>query len=323
MFDDLVAVGSSTGKVELWRLESNRYAKNNVVYGGPLVSLQRSSRSCNALAFSPVKPNLLAVGLDKVRGDPSLLIWDIEVAVATQIHSGGRAQGAPGTRPSATSNDRSLVNHYAMAEVISSVAFLPSSTDLVVAGVSNLWLRLFDLRSAGPVSQASAKVHGIVTDPFDMHRFASYGGEGSVSVWDSRKMTLPLLTFTLKDASADGARYYSSDIFSCVEFSPVRRGVLATLTRDANHVRFWDIQTTPSFESSSLRSRDNSKENTRSSKLSRLSWAAPSTILPWNAPVAPPQSSMDTILSGPNAVLSDTRRSMPFSYFHSCNDLIS
>lgn len=35
------------------------------------------SRTCNAIAWNPVYTNQIAVGLDKVRGDYSTLVWDI------------------------------------------------------------------------------------------------------------------------------------------------------------------------------------------------------------------------------------------------------
>ncbi|THH10667.1 hypothetical protein EW145_g1164 [Phellinidium pouzarii] len=320
--DNLIAVGSSTGKVDFWRMEANRYAKNNMDYGGPEMTLPvRSTRSCNTLAFCLEKPNLLAVGLDKVRGDPSLVVWDIEAAAAALSSvSKPFANGGPtSVRPSMTVKaDRPLVQQYAPAEVVSSVAFLPASPNLLVAGVSNLWLRLFDLRVNGlHVSQApAAKVHGIATDPFDSHRISCFG-ESTVTIWDSRKISQSLLTFSLKDAAADGARYYTNEFFNNVEFSRVRRGTLATLTRDANHVRFWDIQQAPSHDTT-LGSEDRiprevQKEVSRSSKLSRLSWAAPSTMLPWNAS----SEQMSTPSLSPaglkNAVLSNTSRTKAFS----------
>ncbi|KAH8119136.1 WD40 repeat-like protein [Phellopilus nigrolimitatus] len=316
--NDLVAVGSSTGKVELWRLEANRYANNNVVSGGPELSLPgRSTRNCNALAFCSEKPNLLAVGLDKVRGDPSLVVWDIE-SVAAAAAATGNKYGSSNVRSSAAMRTERPHFQYALAEVVTSVAFLPFSTDLLVAGVSNLWLRLFDLRvtTGLHVAQAPAsKLHGIVTDPFDSHRISCYG-EGTVTVWDSRKITQPLLTFTSKDAAADGARHFPSDTFSNVEFSPVRRGMLATLTRDANHVRFWDIQRTPSFEtrqsSDDQTQKDSTRESARSSRLSRLSWAAPSTMLPWSASPEQPRSPSEPPAGVDNAVLTNTSKTKAF-----------
>jgi WD repeat-containing protein mio len=56
----------------LIRLEWNsKTDESGVLSRGPVVTLpQRNSRACNALAFSDTNPNLLACGLDKVRGDP-------------------------------------------------------------------------------------------------------------------------------------------------------------------------------------------------------------------------------------------------------------
>ncbi|EJD02917.1 WD40 repeat-like protein [Fomitiporia mediterranea MF3/22] len=308
--DDLVAVGSENGKVDLWRLEANRYARNNLVSNGPELSI-RNSRRVLALAFSSHKPNLLAVGLDKVKGDPSLVIRDIAVAAAIA----GRSSNARSSKA-----DRSIVQQYALAEAVYSTTFLSENPNLLVAGISNLWLRLFDLRNPTVhIGQAPAgRVYGIIPDPFDKYRVACFG-EGSVTVWDTRRFISPLLSFTLKDAAADGARYSSSDSFVNAEFSPVRRGSLATLTRDANHVRFWDIQKAPSSEmsreSGDTYMRGISKDSARSSKLSRLSWAAPSTMLPWNAPSdqAHIPSSISSFAKIDTDILSNTRHTKAFS----------
>ena len=315
--DDLVAVGTSSGKLDLWLLGSNRFARDNIVSASPAVTLPvRSTRSCNALAFCPENPNVLAAGFDKVRGDSSLVVWDITGATGILSATTSRVLSHSTLTIKA---DRNNPHGYAPAEVVTSVAFLPSSPNSIAAGVSNLWLRMFDLRKEGThVAQASAKVHGIVTDPFNTHRIATYG-EGAVYVWDSRRITAPLLTFTLKDAAADGARPFPNNTFSCVEFSSVRRGVLATLTKDEDHVRFWDIQNTPNFESrptsESSRPRDGSKDSGRSSnKLSRLSWTVPSAaaILPssWTGATDQPRSPGEISSGHSNVVLSDTRKSV-------------
>jgi hypothetical protein len=66
-----MAIGMSSGKIDLLRMESNRQAgRNGVLSRGSSVTIGvKSSRACNVLAFSTVSPNLLAAGLDKVRGD--------------------------------------------------------------------------------------------------------------------------------------------------------------------------------------------------------------------------------------------------------------
>ena len=64
----LVCAGLPTGKVLLTSLSNNRIIKEFV---------PKHSRSCNAVAWNPVYTNQIAVGLDKVRGDYSTLVWDI------------------------------------------------------------------------------------------------------------------------------------------------------------------------------------------------------------------------------------------------------
>ena len=299
-------MGYSTGKVDLWHLEAKRHARDKLVSSSPNVSLPvRSTRSALALGFAHEKPNLLAVGLDKVRGDPSLVVWNIDEAGKLSRHTGSKS-----SKP-----ERAIVQQYAHAEVVSSVAFLPQSPNLLVAGV-NLWLRLFDLRSpqALHVAQApSSKTYGIVTDPFDNHRVACFG-EGNVSVWDYRRFTSSLVTFTSKDASGDGERPSVSDTFIDAGFSPVRRGLLATLTRDANHVRFWDIQRAShqisgAQEADEAKAKIEMKETSKASKLSKLSWAPSSTILPWSAPAEQVEEQADLNTDVSNVVLANTFKS--------------
>ena len=68
-----------------WSKQASKQAQHkNILSSGPSVTLPvRNSRSCNALAFSIADPNHLAVGLDKVRGDFSLIIWDISTLTSS------------------------------------------------------------------------------------------------------------------------------------------------------------------------------------------------------------------------------------------------
>lgn len=273
----------------------------------------RNQRSCNALAFCPSDPNYLAVGLDKVRGDGSLVIWDVQEETAvfrTAISAEDEAisystesinrLGSYTPIPRSdypTRTDQRIVQAHATTELISSLAWLPQTADpyLVLAGVSLRWLRLFDLRTpagsgagASYVSSVAAKVNGIVTDPFDATRFASWG-DGIITVWDTRKLhtsrtdpnsaisapsPTPLLVFTENEAGVDvlsstlvsaaasskssrSSKPRVSDSTSThnnpstsvvqqpthltVEFSPIRRGLLASLAKDTTYVRLWDI----------------------------------------------------------------------------------
>lgn len=44
--------------------------------------MPRHARACNVVAFCPTTPNLLLSGLDKVRNDFCLFVWDIESAAS-------------------------------------------------------------------------------------------------------------------------------------------------------------------------------------------------------------------------------------------------
>jgi WD repeat-containing protein mio len=310
------------------RLEATRHARNNVLSSGPIVSLPvRNSRSCNSLAFCSVDPNYLAVGLDKVRGDSSLIIWDIQTASPSLSISPHLSSNSNYIRPQphipradlGPRADNRILQQHALTEIVSSLSFLPQSTHLLVAGISLRWLRLFDLRSPTPsATNVASKVHGVATDPFDPHRIACFG-ENTVSVWDARMLSNPLLSFTEKDASADGASRTSRGIVQEIEFSSSRRGVLAVLHKDGSHVRFWDLKqahgsTIPGLLNTGERSAERSREPSLTSRTPKLSWAH----LPWAADTGN-QSPMADAHSLNNVILSETRKStslagIPLSY---------
>ncbi|KAF9174790.1 hypothetical protein BGX20_009785 [Mortierella sp. AD010] len=96
---DLTAVGLTTGKTLLIRMHRSdpwvfeekgtefrpdtprqvSIAQNQRTYPS---FVARHSRACNVVAFSKGCPNLLAVGLDKVRNDYCLMVWDIERSIS-------------------------------------------------------------------------------------------------------------------------------------------------------------------------------------------------------------------------------------------------
>lgn len=297
------------------QLESNKQSRNSVVSNAVICSLPvRTNKPCTSLAFSCHNPSLLAAGFDKAKNEPGLIVWDLETSTTILSHA---------ARPQATSSqsrtggsakfDVATKNHYATTEFVSSVSFLPESADLLVAGVSNLSLRIYDLRASGHKTQTAVptKASGIAMDPFGSSIFASFG-DNTVSVWDWRKIAYPLLSFSSNDAAADGARIYSSDHITCIEFSATRRGTLATLTRGNNYVRFWDIHHAPSVivekSSEDQRSVDANRDISRTSKIGRLSWSAPT--LPWTAPVDQTRIRTDPSSNSGSIVLANTYCSM-------------
>ncbi|KAI0744299.1 hypothetical protein C8Q80DRAFT_889791 [Daedaleopsis nitida] len=337
VLDDLVAVGFSNGRVDLLRFDASKHARNT-----PAVTLPaRNTRACNTLAFSSANSNYLAVGLDKVRNDPSLVIWDIQSTLPALTFD-APSHPDPTTRvlPSLPRGDGAragadmrVLQQHASAEVVSTLAWLPNNSQLLLAGISHRWLQLYDLRNpASSPAKAASKVHGIATDPFDTHRVACFS-EGIVSVWDIRRFTQPVLTFTAKDASADGADGVvfpqasargkgapagSSAVvpLTHVEFSSSRRGTLATLERDASYVRFWDIREAQFVEVAAQESSRSRESSQSGGKLVRTSWVKPwagggsstSQLSPPPPPPATPGEAFPYSL-----ILADTRRTKAFT----------
>jgi WD40 repeat protein len=324
-----MAVGLTTGKVDLIRLEAGKQAQQkNILSSGPSVTLPiRNSRSCNALAFSEADSNYLAVGLDKVRGASSLIIWDINTFTSSLTLSINAPNNvtSPAPRPQpqipkldhqATSRmDQHILQRHAPTEVVSSLAFLPSSTHLLLAGISHRWLRLFDLRSQTTGINVASKVHGIATDPFDPYRVACFG-DGVVNVWDARKLNQPLLMFSERDAIAGGSKLRPGSVYTNIEFSSTRRGCLATLEKDSSYVRFWDLLEVKMHSAEENmagggRVQDAEIRTSRdSTRASRRSWAA---NLPWPAgdkqQISPKQKDVFELSSQSTFTMSDTRKS--------------
>ncbi|OAX33040.1 hypothetical protein K503DRAFT_786787 [Rhizopogon vinicolor AM-OR11-026] len=244
-FGDLFAVGSASWRVDLIRLGVTRVARNNVLSSVPVVTLP----VCN----SSVDPNYLAVGLDKVCGGSSLIIWDVQSATPSLSLSPSStlvSNAAPG-HPQPRIARADVIGHctggrvlqqHAPTEIVSALAFLPQSVHLLLAGISARWLRLSNLRTrtrtpTPATTNIATKVHEIVTSPIDPHQIACCG-DG-------------ILTFTEKDAAADGARTRGGSSSSgagagstnsntagfvdLIEFSSSRRGVLAAREKDTSY----------------------------------------------------------------------------------------
>ncbi|KAI8647874.1 WD40-repeat-containing domain protein [Parasitella parasitica] len=253
------------------------------------------SRSSNVVSFSKTHPHLLAAGLDKVRNDPCLLVWDVtrsidsycntptgaQTPTATFGGGGGGGGGGGVTRghsqhesrstianqwridnrdnfdidrprssdmppistPGSSSRDQGPVRQYGSSEAISSCAWSEhANAPLLVAGMGNKYLRVYDVRadaSSSPLQFATKAVHGIVVDPFSSYRVASYTEEGIIKLWDIRKNNDAILTLNAENKNS----------LSKIVFSQTQPGFLASLTKDATHIDLWDIQETCSLQS--------------------------------------------------------------------------
>ena len=255
----------------------------------------RNSRSCNALAFCEADPNYLAVGLDKVRGDSSLTIWDVHSCIPTlSVTNNTPSDEASVTRPHprvartdvGPRADPRVLQQHAQTEVVSALSFLPQSTHLLLAGISARWLRLFDLRTpAPPTTNVASKVSGIATNPADTNQIACCG-DATVTIWDVRRLSNPLLTFSEKEAAADGARPRPGSVIHRIEFSSTRRGQLAAMEKDSTHVRFWDLQHIQPIDgvTDGDRSRDSSHSRVPRRSWTNLSWASSASGIKYTSP---------------------------------------
>ena len=131
----LVAVGQSSGEAAVLRLDDD--SQNPVVF--PI----RNQRYCNAVAFST--QGLLATGLDKVRNDFCLNIWDLNQRLST-TNTRGYGSDRHSVEP---------LRKLASSEPITSIKFFNDQPDTLVTGVKGQFVRIYDLRGEEKISLVS------------------------------------------------------------------------------------------------------------------------------------------------------------------------
>ncbi|KAF2275471.1 uncharacterized protein EI97DRAFT_379279 [Westerdykella ornata] len=159
-----VAIGSASGEAVIVRVDAD-HPNADYMHSFPI----KHQRKCNSIAFS--SKNFLATGLDRVRNDVCLNIYDLNA-----------------TNLSSTSEPYKKL---ASSEAISSIKFFSSQPDTLVAGVARQCIRIYDLRDSGASGVAqfpTRQVHNIAIDPLDENYFVSAGtaGDPTVTVWDQR-----------------------------------------------------------------------------------------------------------------------------------------
>ncbi|KAG8427248.1 hypothetical protein J3459_007390 [Metarhizium acridum] len=141
----LLAVGTSSGIINLLKIDdnSNAYAEIGL----------KMARTCQAVAFNTT--GLLAVGLDRVRMDQSLHVWDVGRLSAQEVPKTGF--------PNAAST---FVDSYTRVEPsvsVSSIKFFEDSPLTLVAGIKGQGVRICDLRGI-PQSPPLARSEGLKAD---------------------------------------------------------------------------------------------------------------------------------------------------------------
>lgn len=170
----LVAVGTSTGIVNLLRVDDNSNDYKELV--------PKVARTCLAVAFNTT--GLLAVGLDRVRNDPCLHIWDVNRL--STIHDSG-----PGF-PHGIALAREPWKRLEHNASISSIKFFEDNPQTLVVGIKGSGLRIHDLRDGHEsVINFQTKCNNNLTiDYADQNYFASSALDSpGIMVWDRRALS--------------------------------------------------------------------------------------------------------------------------------------
>ncbi|KAI0971651.1 hypothetical protein F4678DRAFT_431435 [Xylaria arbuscula] len=170
-YPGLVAIGTASGTINILNLNdsTNHYLEQRLKF----------TRFCQAIAFNT--GTLLAVGLERVRNDQCLQIWDINRL----------ADIKPNT--SWPSLDGSILGDSAYrfepATTVSSTKFFEDSPQTLVVGIKNQGIRIYDLRDPnGAVINYQTKCNNnLAIDYVDCNYFASSSlDRPGIAIWDRR-----------------------------------------------------------------------------------------------------------------------------------------
>ena len=190
--DNLVAVGTPAGETSVLRIDDH----------GPSVSFPaKYQRQCNAVAFSTSR--VLATGLERVRNDSCLNIWDVNQRLLAPVSAAG-ASIKTYVEP---------VRKLASSEAIASIKFFSGQPDILVVGVKGTGIRFYDLRehASNPSMQFQTScVHNVAIDSLDENYFASATSikESEIQIWDCRygaPYSVPTLGSSLGSSLGSGS----------------------------------------------------------------------------------------------------------------------
>lgn len=182
----LVAVGSSNGSVNLLRVDddSNDYRELR----------PKVARNCLAVAFNTT--GLLAVGLDRVRNDPCLHIWDVNRL--STLHETGQ----PGFS-AIKELEREPMRRLEHNASISSIKFFEDNPRTLVVGIKGSGLRIHDLREGNDsvITFQTKCNNNLAIDYADQNYFASSALDSpGVLVWDRRALNRSVASKSYLDA---------------------------------------------------------------------------------------------------------------------------
>ncbi|KAL3474197.1 WD40-repeat-containing domain protein [Aspergillus californicus] len=230
--ESLIAVGQSSGEATILRMPAGQDSQE-VFANFPV----RHQRYCNAIALSG--SGLIAAGLDRVRNDYCLNVWDL---VQRLDMKGTKGFVEP-------------LRKMASSEPITSVKWFSDQADTLVAGVKGQFVRVYDLREGAglPSMQFPTRcVHNLAIDSLDENYIASgltspTDSTSTVCIWDRRMGARHSAAATpgLEHGQMDPALEFKnviapkSAIWS-LRFSRTKRGCLGVLS-DSGQVKTYNI----------------------------------------------------------------------------------
>ncbi|KAF2972185.1 hypothetical protein GQX73_g1452 [Xylaria multiplex] len=171
-YPGLVAIGTASGTINILNLNdsTNHYLEHRLKF----------TRFCQAIAFNT--GTLLAVGLERVRNDQCLQIWDVN-----------RLTDIKPNTVSWSSLDGSILGdawqRFEPATTVSSTKFFEDSPQTLVVGIKNQGIRIYDLRDPnGAVVNYQTKCNNnLAIDYVDSNYFASSSlDRPGIVIWDRR-----------------------------------------------------------------------------------------------------------------------------------------
>lgn len=217
----LIAVGEKSGYARLF---------NIIMRDNPeLDSIDMKARAKQQRCINTIGMNgngLVAMGMDRNRNDASLQVWDINYQ----------------------NKDTTIISptfSYCVNENIVSSKFF-DDRGLIVA--STKFIKEIDLRSPNPVYQHPSRLsYDVKLNPFNPWQFSTYGDDGTLAIWDRRRLVAPanfsdlsvaepLLTFEKLIGIGAASKKYMN---SCFRWSSDRNREFATLHRGDTIKRWW------------------------------------------------------------------------------------
>lgn len=203
-----IAIGETTGDALILNLD------NEI---SPIRFPTKQQRVCNAVALNFLGD--LAVGLEKIRNESSLIIWNIHQSIGSN-------------------KKMSPIQQLGLSEPVFSLSYFPDSPKQLISGVNLRWIKIFDLREKSSVSAttfySTRFIHNITIDPKNSNYFASTSDEGLVSIWDRRKNSNGEPCLLLNRGVNQ-----SSQIID-LKFTGAKPGQLSGLSKEGV-IKLWDI----------------------------------------------------------------------------------